>query len=156
MTLSGVVIAEAGRLGTPPLLAIADTTAGIAVHLPDDTAAPPRGARLEVTGKLADPYGQLEIRPASAGFRVVGSGPLPAPRDIDATTLGDATEGSLVRVTGTVSGKPTKASSGDITFFVDAAGGPVRIVADASSGLTAASVVVGARYDVIGVAGQTR
>ena len=53
-----------------------------------------------------------------------------------------------------MSGKPTKASSGDITFFLDAAGGPVRIVADASSGLTATSVVVGATYDVTGVAGQ--
>ena len=154
MTVTGVVIAEAGRLGTPPLLAIADATAGIAVHLPDDTAAPPRGTRVQVTGKLADPYGQLEIRPSSSGFRVVGSGPLPAPRDIDASTLGESTEGSLVRVAGIVSGKPTKASSGDITFFLDAAGGPVRIVADASSGLTATSVVVGATYDVTGVAGQ--
>ena len=74
VTVTGVVIAEAGRLGTPPLLAIADATAGIAVHLPDDTAAPPRGTRVQVTGKLADPYGQLEIRPSSSGFRVVGSG----------------------------------------------------------------------------------
>jgi hypothetical protein len=74
VTVSGVVIAEAGRLGTPPLLAIADATAGIAIHLPDDVAAPPRGARVKVTGKLADPYGQLEIRPAAAGFRTVGSG----------------------------------------------------------------------------------
>jgi len=154
VNVTGVVIAEAGRLGTPPLLAIADSSAGIAVHLPDDTAAPPRGTRVQVTGKLADPYGQLEIRPSSSGFRVVGSGPLPAPRDIDALTLGESTEGSLVRVAGIVTGKPTKASSGDITFFLDAVGGPVRIVADASSGVTATSVVAGATYDVTGVAGQ--
>src|SRR4029079_19087640 len=127
---------------------------GTASHPPADPSAPPRGPGVQFTGKLADPYGQLEIRPSSSGFRVVGSGLLPAPRDIDELTLGESTEGSLVRVAGIVTGKPTKASSGDITFFLDAVGGPVRIVADASSGLTATSVVVGATYDVNGVPGH--
>jgi hypothetical protein len=152
--VSGVVIAEAGRLGTPPLLAIADDTGGIAVHLPEDVSAPPRGSRVSVTGKLADPYGQLEIRPVASGFQVAGTGPLPAPRDVDATTLDDDTEGQLVRVSGVVDAKPTKATSGDITFFVRGSAGSVRIVADASSGLSADSVAVGATYDVTGVAGQ--
>jgi hypothetical protein len=150
----GVVIAEAGRLGTPPLFAIADATAGIAVHLPDDAAPPARGTRVAVTGKLADPYGQLEIRPAASGLQVVGTATLPPPRDVDATSLGEGTEGSLVRVTGVIDEKPTKATSGDITFFVRGSAGFIRVVADASSGLTAASVVVGATYDVTGVAGQ--
>ena len=70
----GVVVAEAGRLGTPPLLAIADATAGIPVRLPDGVAPPARGTLLEVRGALADPYGQLELRPASDGIVIVGPG----------------------------------------------------------------------------------
>jgi hypothetical protein len=132
VTVTGVVIAEAGRLGTPPLLAIADATAGIAVHLPDDTAAPQRGTRVQVTGKLADPYGQLEIRPSSSGFRVVGSGPLPAPRDIDASTLGESTRQPRPSRRDRER-QADKASSGDITFFDCRRS--IRIVADASSGL---------------------
>jgi uncharacterized protein YdeI (BOF family) len=154
VSISGVVIAEAGRLGTPPLLAIADTTGGIAIRLPEDVAAPPRGSRVTVSGKLADPYGQLEIRPAASGFQVTGSGALPLPRDVDAASLGEDTEGLLVRVTGVVDAKPTKSTSGDVTFFVRGASGSVRVVADASSGIAATSVVAGATYDVTGVAGQ--
>ncbi|MFL5725091.1 MAG: lamin tail domain-containing protein [Chloroflexota bacterium] len=154
VSVSGVVIAEAGRLGTPPLLAIADEAAGIAVKLPDGTAAPPRGSRVIVTGPLADPYGQLEIRPAAAGLRSSGTGPLPEPIVVDASSLGEATEGLLVRAVGTVEARPTKATSGDITFFLVGSRGAVRIVADASSGLTADSVTVGAAYEITGVAGQ--
>jgi hypothetical protein len=85
---------------------------------------------------------------------LTGSGAPPAPRDVDAATLGEATEGALVKVVGTIDARPTKATSGDITFFVRGGAGPVRIVADASSGLAADSVVVGATYEITGVAGQ--
>ena len=57
----GVVIAEAGRLGTPRVLAIADATGGIAVRVPDGVALPARGTVLEVRGAIADP-----VRPARA------------------------------------------------------------------------------------------
>ena len=138
----------------PPLIAIADTTGGIAVRLPDGTPPPPRGTIVTVVGPIADPYGQLELRPAAAGFRTAGQGTLPAPREVDGSTLGEASEGALVRVVGVVDGRPTKATSGDITFFVTSTYGPVRIVADVSSGLTADSVSVGAEYEVTGIAGQ--
>ncbi|HET9344223.1 MAG TPA: lamin tail domain-containing protein [Candidatus Limnocylindrales bacterium] len=154
VSVQGVVIAEAGRLGTPSLIAIADGTAGIAVRLPDGAAAPPRGAAVTVTGQLTDPYGQLEIRPAPVGFAATGQGPLPAALPVDASSLGETTEGVLVRVVGTVAGRPTRATSGDITFFLDGPAGQVRIVADASSGLTVDSVDVGAEYEITGVAGQ--
>ena len=154
VSVRGVVIAEGGRLGTPSVIAIADSSGGIAVKLPDGTAAPSRGTTVAVTGQLHDPYGQLELRPTSAGFTTAGQGALPAPALVDAPSLGEATEGSLVRVVGTVDGRPTKATSGDITFFVDSPYGQVRIVADGSSGLTVDSVAVGAEYEITGVAGQ--
>ena len=75
----GVVTAEEGRLGTPSLLAIGDATAGLVVHMPGGAAKYQRGVRLEITGKLAAPYGQLEIRPTKADIRVLGTDSLPAP-----------------------------------------------------------------------------
>ena len=103
---------------------------------------------------LADPYGQLELRPPSAGIKVAGSGPLPAPVTVDATSLGEAVEGRLVTARGVIEARPAKATSGDITLYVVSPSGQLRILADASSGLTPNSVTVGATYDVIGVAGQ--
>jgi hypothetical protein len=154
VSVAGIVTAPAGRLGTPALVAIQDSTGGIVIKVPDGVAAPTRGARLEVRGPLADPYGQLELRPPSAAIRVAGSGPLPQPRTVDATSLGESVEGRLVTVRGVIEARPAKSTSGDITFFVVSPSGQVRILADASSGLTADSVSIGAAYDVIGVAGQ--
>ena len=78
VTVRGVVTAEPGRLGTPSLFAIADATGGIVVKLPDGVASPGRGTIVEVRGKLADPYGQLELRPAADGLSADG-GPGTAP-----------------------------------------------------------------------------
>ena len=154
VTVTGTVNAEPGRLGTPSLIAIQDASGGIVVKIPDGAPEPRRGARIDVRGQLADPYGQLEVRPAAAGFRIIGDADLPAALPADAASLGELTEGRLVVVRGTIAGRPSKASSGDITFFVQSAAGQVRVVADASSGLTADSVTVGATYEVVGVAGQ--
>ena len=41
--------------------------------IPSGAGAYPRGTRLDVTGKLAAPYGQLEIRPAKSDIHVVGT-----------------------------------------------------------------------------------
>ena len=152
--MSGIVTAEAGRLGTPPLIAIGDGTGGIVLKLPDGTSPPARGARVEVRGPLADPYGQLEIRPPAGGLRVVGSGALPSPVTADATTLGEGLEGQLVVIHGIVDKKPTKATSGDITFYLRGVAGTIRVVADASSRLTVDSIAAGADYEIVGITGQ--
>ncbi len=150
----GVVTAEAGRLGAPNLVAVQDPTGGIVVRIPDGVATPLRGARVEVRGALADPYGQLEVRPAAGGILVAGSGSLPEPVHADAASLGESLEGRLVMVRGRIEARPTTSSGGDVTLFLVTTGGQVRIVADASSGLTVDSVTVGATYDIVGVAGQ--
>ncbi len=113
---TGVVTAEEGRLGTPSLLAIGDATAGLVVHMPGGAATYQRGARLEVTGKLAAPYGQLEIRPAKADIRVLGTGSLPAPMTVPPAGLSEPIEGRLVTTTGRLVAKPKKAAGGDLTL----------------------------------------
>ena len=79
IVVRGTVTAEAGRLGTEPLFAIGDANGGIIVRLPDNTAPPQRGSVVQVAGKLADPYGQLEVRPGDADLHVSGSGHIAKP-----------------------------------------------------------------------------
>lgn len=155
VTVAGVVTAEAGRLGTPPLIAIGDATGGIVVRVPDGVAAPERGRAVRVTGPLADPYGQLELRPAVGGFQVTGTGSIPTPREIDSTELGEHTEGTLVVITGTASATAKRATSGDISIdLVDGSGNTFRVMADASSGIASADLPVGYGLRLTGVVGQ--
>jgi outer membrane biosynthesis protein TonB len=153
VTVGGAVTAEAGRLGTPPLLAIQDGSAGIVVRLADSAARPSRGTWIEIEGTLAAPYGQLEVRSLSR-LSVVGPAALPAPSLVDGSTLGEAVEARLVTLTGTVQARPTKASSGDITFVVDTGLGLVRLSADAAAGIAPATIKADDRLRLTGVAGQ--
>lgn len=155
VSVAGVVTAEAGRLGSPPVLSIADGTGGIAVRLPDGVAAPARGTTLLVRGLLADPYGQLELRPAAAGFKVTGQGSLPAPSKLTAAQLGEATEGRLAEIGGTAVANPQKGTSGDLSIdFTDADGKTFRVIADGSSSIAASALVKGHAYRLTGIVGQ--
>jgi hypothetical protein len=155
LTVAGVVTAEAGRLGIPPLVAIADGTGGIAIRLPDGVAPPARGTTVLVRGLLADPYGQLELRPASTGFKVTGQGSLPAPGRLSAAQLDEATEGRLAELVGTVTAPPRKSTSGDLAIdFVDAAGTAFRVIADGSSRIASGELVKDHAYRLDGIVGQ--
>jgi DNA/RNA endonuclease YhcR with UshA esterase domain len=155
VTVAGVVTAEGGRLGLPPLIAIADGTGGIAVRLPDGVPSPARGTTVTVKGPIADPYGQLELRPTSAGFKVTGQGSLPAPLQIVAANLGESTEGRLATLTGTVKAAPQKGTSGDLTIeLVDAAGTAFRVLADGSSQVLPGDLVKDGSYRLTGIVGQ--
>ena len=155
VTVRGVVTAEAGRLGTPSLLAIADPSGGIVIKRPDGVGLPSRGQTLVVTGSLADPYGQLEVRPSATAFSIGGSAALPDPIDLPAAGPSEATEARLVRLTGVVTSSPSKATSGDITLTLETTAGlTVRVMADASSRLGITSFARGARYRITGVVGQ--
>jgi hypothetical protein len=150
-----VVIAEAGRMGSPSLIAIGDPTGGIVIHGAVDAPTYPRGTALLVTGKLAAPYGQLEIKPGATDVIVLGTGPLPEPAALDVAPLGEALEGRLATATGRLDAKPTKSSSGDVTFMlVRDDGAPLRVFADASSRVVATTLSLGPTYRVTGVVGQ--
>lgn len=153
LAIAGVVTAQAGRLGTPALIAIQDATAGIVVRLADTSPRPSVGIWIELTGTLADPYGQLELR-VITGLRTVGPAAVPDPAPVDGASLGEAVEAQLVAVEGVTLGRPVKSTSGDLTFVVSTAHGQVRIAADASAGLTTSSATTGDHLRLIGVAGQ--
>lgn len=152
--IGGTVTAEPGRIGHPALIVVADPSGAIVVRLDDGDPRPTRGERLVVEGSLADPHGQLEIR-ATREVVPTGPGDLPEPLPVLGVDLGEGTEAQLIRIAGVVGGAVRRATSGDIAFdLVDEAGMPVRIMADASSGLTIGSFRSGVRYELIGIVGQ--
>jgi hypothetical protein len=154
VSVRATVTAETGRLGTPPLFAIGDAAGGILVRLPDGVPVPARGTLVEVTGKLAAPYGQLEVRPDAAGIRSVGTGTLPEPVEVGPGGLDESLEGRLVTVTGRVAGKPTRSGTAIVLTLERPGQVPIRIMADAGSGLTATSFDVGVTYRVTAIVGQ--
>jgi hypothetical protein len=151
----GVVVAEPGRLGSPPLLGIADQTGGVAVKLPDGIPGPARGTLVELRGTVADPYGQVEIRPGGGDFTSIGTGTMPTPIARPAGSIGEGDEGRLVRVAGTIDASAGKSTSNDVSFSITGTdGGTLRILADASSGLEAGLFRRGATVTLTGVIGQ--
>ncbi len=154
-TVRGVVIAEAGRLGTPPLFAIGDATGGLPVKLADGQVAPARGTLVELRGAIADPYGQIELRLVAGGLTSLGTAALPTPIALAPGDAGEATEGRLASMAGTITASATKATSGDLAFTIEGRdGASLRIVADASAGLDAAILRKGAAVSLTGIVGQ--
>ena len=67
MSVTGTVIVEPGRILGDRTIVIQEGGSGIAVRLLVDTELrPQRGDILQVRGELAQPYGNLEIRPTEA------------------------------------------------------------------------------------------
>lgn len=155
LRVSGIVIAEAGRLGLPPVFVVADETGGLPLRLASGMTAPVRGTFVTVDGFMAAPYGQLELRLIAGGLVQGGLAALPGPRPIAAQDLGDASEGWLVTIDAILTVKASRSTSGDLSVEAsDLAGQTLRIVADASSGLTVTDFVKGAAYEVVGIVGQ--
>ena len=155
VTVTAVVTAEPGRLGTPALIAVGDDTGGIAVRLPRGIDGFARGTLLRVTGTLAAPYGQLEIRAATDGIQAIGDGMVPVPLAASPAGLDEAVEGRLVMVTGTISAKPKGSAGGDLTIVLERPGAAsIKVVADGSSRLASQAFSVGATYRLVGVVGQ--
>ncbi len=155
VTVLGVVTAEAGRLGIPSVIVMADATGGIAVRLPAGSTPPARGRQILVSGPTAAPYGQLEIRPTTGHVADLGTESLPSPITVLGAGLREATEGRLVVIVATQKGVARKSVTGDLTVdLIDGAGTKVRVMVDASSGITTADLRATIRYRLTGVVGQ--
>ena len=79
-TVRGVVIAEAGRLGTPRLLAIGDASAASRFASPTARSPPDAARWWSCAGSIAAPYGQTELRLVAGGLSIIGHGDLPRAR----------------------------------------------------------------------------
>ena len=154
-TVRGVVIAEAGRLGTPRLLAIGDGSGGLPVRLADGQLAPGRGTLVELRGTIVAPYGQTELRLVAGGLSIIGHGDLPTPLALEAGALAEATEGRLARVSGTITAGPIRATSGDTAFTLRGVdGASLRVMADGSADLDTSVLRKGVAATLTGIVGQ--
>jgi DNA/RNA endonuclease YhcR with UshA esterase domain len=149
-TVQGTVTVEPNRLPDGSLIAIGDGTSGIYVNLPSDAPAIARGDLVTVTGVLAAPYGNLELRPASGDQLIsIGPGSPPAPVLVTAAQLGEATEGLLASVAGTLTQVDSTTTS--LTLFVDDGTGEARIFTSSAMGLDRADFILGSHVVVTGL-----
>ncbi len=150
----GVVTAEPGRVGLPVLGVVADESGAVFVRFTAGVA-PARGALIDVVGRLADPYGQLEIRPASAGVQLIGLASLPDSLPIGAASLGELVEARLVTLDATLDAAIVREPGGDLVLrLVDATGAAFRARATRASGLETGLAQRGDRVHLVGIVGQ--
>ena len=159
VTVEGTVTAYSGAFATSTFdqgFGIQDATAGIYVSTADNPILN-LFEKVRVTGVLGDDgFGQLVLRPASlADVQKRGLG-LVAPDAVATGDIGEDTEGSLMKITGTV----TQIIS-DLAFgykvFVDDGSGETQIFIAASTGVNPYRfpfIQLGARITAVGFSSQ--
>ena len=157
VTVQGGVTVPAGAFSSGTFdqgFAIQDETGGIYVSIQTNLGlAPRRLAR--VTGQLFDSFGLLTLVPAGpSDVRALGAGPTIAPQLLATGAIGEASEGRLVAVVGTI----TQPVASDLPYgyrlFVDDGSGVVQVFVYASTGIDLSGLAVGKRVRVIGFSSQ--
>ena len=161
VTVEGFVTVPSGAFASSTFdqgFGLQDETAGVYVS----TSENPNlhfNRRVRVTGEVSDDgFGVLVLRPASlADVETLPGASLVAPTPEATGAVGEATEGLLVEVTGTV----TRPVRDDLPFgysvFIDDGSGEVQIFIPASTGVnpfTIPFIEVGARITAVGQSGQ--
>ncbi len=155
MTVRGVVTVAPGRLLAEGFLVIQDATGGIGLRVPEpaDAGGLAPGRHVQVTGPLADPYGNLEIRPGSGDVTVLGSAAVPSPRALGSGDVSEATEGLLGRLTGSIE-RVEAGSSGSFALTVSDDGGEVRVFVFGTTGMVRDRFQTGQRVRATGIVSQ--
>jgi DNA/RNA endonuclease YhcR with UshA esterase domain len=155
VSVTGSVVVEPGRILGDRTIVIQEGDSGIAVRLLVDTdLRPQRGDILQVQGELAQPYGNLEIRPArSSDVTRIGSGGLPEPLALDGRQLDETTEGILGRVSGTII-ETARRSSGAVSILLRDDTGDFRVYLHAGHGVSRSDLTKGRRLRAVGIVGQ--
>ena len=156
VTVSGTVTVQPGRILGDRTFVIEDDSGGIAVRLPVayTGVSLPRGTIVQVSGALAAPYGNLELRPDDADdLVVIGSGGLPDPSPFDTSDVRETNEGLLATVTATLT-DIDRYSSGAITLTVRDNKGAARVYVFGPIGLDREGLSRGQRIRATGIVGQ--
>ena len=154
-TIEGVLTTGLGALESGRTGFVQDGTAGIAVYIdPAAVGEPilPAGERIRVAGELDTRYGQRTLRVDVAAILDLGPDTIPAPMPIDASAVGEATEGLRVAVAGEVIETPSTVSDG-LSLVIDDGLGEIRVVVG-SAALGDATVARGDEIAAIGPLGQ--
>ena len=139
VTVEGAVTVPSGRFSASTFdqgFAIQDSSAGIYVSVGDDPKLNIH-RRVRVTGVIGDDgYGQLVLWPdVEADVEILqGAARVPA-RPVATGDVGEATEGLLVEVTGSVVRGPTDDLPYGYSVYIDDGSGETQIFIPASTGI---------------------
>lgn len=157
VTIDGSVTVPSGAFSSSTFdqgFAIQDRTGGIYVSTSDNLGFALR-QQVRVTGKLADTVlpGLLVLIDVSS-VKAHGTGPKVAPISVATGDVGEGTEGSLVRITGTI----TQPIINDLPFgfiiFINDGSGEVHAFVCASTGIDVSGLSPGQTIEVTGFSGE--
>jgi uncharacterized protein YdeI (BOF family) len=157
VTIDGSITVPSGAFSSSTFdqgFAIQDRTGGIYVSTPANHSLGPR-QQVRVTGKLADTVlpGLLVLVDVTA-IKVQGIGPRMRPLPVATGDVGEATEGQLVRITGTI----TQPIVNDLPFgfiiFINDGSGEVHSFVCASTGIDVSGLSQGQTVEITGFSGQ--
>lgn len=134
--------------------AVQDRTGGIYVSMADNLGLRVR-QRARVTGTLADSGGLLILVPASDGDVMVrGRTGEVEPLFVATGSIGEATEGKIVEVVGTIDQPVVSDLPFGYKIFVDDGTGEIRVFVNLGTGIDVSQFHEGQRVRVIGFSGQ--
>lgn len=157
VTIDGVVTVPSGAFSSSTFdqgFAIQDRTGGIYVSTPDNLGFKLR-QQVRVTGRLADTVlpGLLVLVDVT-DVKAHGSGPKVQPLPVATGAVGEATEGRLVTITGTI----TQPVVNDLPFgfiiFVNDGSGEVHSFVCASTGIDVSGLSPGQTVEITGFSGE--
>jgi DNA/RNA endonuclease YhcR with UshA esterase domain len=157
VTIDGSVTVASGAFSSSTFdqgFAIQDRTGGIYVSTADNLGFAPR-QQVRVTGRLADTVlpGLLVLVDVT-DVKAHGSGPKVQPLPVATGDVGEATEGKIVTVTGTI----TQPVVNDLPFgfiiFINDGSGEIHSFVCASTGIDVSGLSPGQTVEITGFSGQ--
>jgi hypothetical protein len=158
VTIEGTVTTPSGVFASSFFdegFAVQDRTAGIFVSFPDTNihVRPPQ--HVQVTGVLKDSSGLLVIAPANAkGVQAKGSGRPVRPTWVRTGSVGESTEGSLVRAVGVITQGPIDDLPFGHKFFIDDGSGAITVYVNRGTRVNVRPFGVGQLIQVTGFSSQ--
>jgi len=157
VTIEGTITVPSGAFSSSTFdqgFAIQDRTAGIYVSTADNLGFA-LGERVRVTGTLADTVlpGLLVLVDVTVDKSVPG-GQKVTPLPVATGDVGEATEGTLVQVTATISQPIVNDLPFGFIIFVNDGSGEVHVFVCASTGIDVSGLSQGQTIQVTGISGQ--
>ena len=157
VTIDGVVTVPSGAFNSSTFdqgFAIQDRTGGIYVSTPNNLGFTLR-QQVRVTGKLADTVlpGLLVLVDVT-DIKAHGSGPKVRPAPVATGDVGEATEGSLVTITGTITQPIVNDPPFGFIIFVNDGSGEVHSFVCTSTGIDVSGLSPGQTVEITGFSGE--
>ena len=157
VTIDGVVTVPSGAFSSSTFdqgFAIQDNTGGIYISTPDNLGFQLR-QQVRVTGKLADTVlpGLLVLVDVTE-VKEHGAGPKVRPAVVSTGGVNEATEGSIVRIRGTISQPIINDLPFGFIIVVNDGSGDINVFVCASTGIDVSGLSQGQTIEVTGFSGQ--